>query len=254
MGLPVHGFTRGALADHLIAESRDGRGGYVMTPNLDNLRAISKNPDVLSLALAADIRVPDGMPLIWASRIKRTALPERVPGSSLVVDLIARMRDADRTLFLLGGEPGVADRARAALLGRHPGLEIVGTYCPPHGFEHDPEELTRVLAAVKLANPDFVYVGLPFPKAADLVNRLRDVLPNTWFLGVGISLSFICGEVRRAPSWMQATGLEWLFRLKQEPRRLARRYLVEGLPFAACLLGKSVVERLHRPRSRRQTS
>lgn len=122
----------------------------------------------------------------------------------------------------------------------------MGTYCPPFGFEDDPEELARITAAVLAARPDFVFVGLPFGKASELVSGMRNLVPATWFLGVGIAFSFVCGEVRRAPLWMQGVGMEWLFRLMQEPRRLGRRYVFEGLPFAMRLFWSSFRSRRSR--------
>jgi N-acetylglucosaminyldiphosphoundecaprenol N-acetyl-beta-D-mannosaminyltransferase len=103
--------------------------------------------------------------------------------------------------------------------------------------------MDRTREALISAQPDFVYLGLPFPKASALVADLRPHLPRTWFLGLGISFSFVCGEVERAPRWMQSSGLEWLHRLRQEPRRLARRYLVEGGPMAMRLFWRSYRER-----------
>ena len=120
---------------HLIDESSAGDGGYVVTPNLDNLFAVSRDRELRDRALAAEIRVADGMPLVWASRIKGDPLPGRVAGSDLILGLADAIAAAGKTLFLLGGEPGTADRAASALRERSPGLRIAGTYCPPHGFE-----------------------------------------------------------------------------------------------------------------------
>jgi N-acetylglucosaminyldiphosphoundecaprenol N-acetyl-beta-D-mannosaminyltransferase len=242
MGLPLDGLTLRGAVDHLIAESAAGRGGYVMTPNLDNLYALSRDPALMDRALAADVRVADGMPLVWASRIKRRPLPGRVPGSDLILALTdAIARSGDR-LFLLGGEPGTADRAAEELGRRAPGLTVVGTHCPPFGYEHRPADLTEMRERLRAAEPDFVYVGLPFPKASALIADLRTALPRTWFLGLGISFSFICGDVQRAPRWMQSIGMEWAHRLLQEPRRLARRYLIEGGPFALRLFWNSYLD------------
>ena len=145
------------------------------------------------------------------------------------------------SVFLLGGSPGAAEGAAAVLGERYPSLTVAGTYCPPHGFEQDEAELKRIERAVVEANPAIVFVGLGSPKQERLIERLRERLPGAWWLGVGVSFSFLCGQVRRAPRWMQVIGLEWVHRLAQEPRRLARRYLVEGLPFAAWLLGRSAL-------------
>jgi N-acetylglucosaminyldiphosphoundecaprenol N-acetyl-beta-D-mannosaminyltransferase len=243
MGVPLHPFTMETVIRHLIDGSSAGQGGYVVTPNLDNLFAVSHDSELRERALAAEVRVADGMPLVWASRIKGDPLPGRVAGSDLILELAGEIARSSKRLFLLGGEPGTADRAAATLRERNPGLTIAGTYCPPHGFEHDEVEMDRTREALISAQPDFVYLGLPFPKASALVADLRPHLPRTWFLGLGISFSFVCGEVERAPRWMQSSGLEWLHRLRQEPRRLARRYLVEGGPMAMRLFWRSYRER-----------
>jgi N-acetylglucosaminyldiphosphoundecaprenol N-acetyl-beta-D-mannosaminyltransferase len=247
MGLPIDAYTPASLVEFLIAESLAGRGGYVMTPNLDNLRSLRHSQDLLTRAMRADVRVADGMPLIWASRIQGTPLPARVAGSDLIHQLSYAIADAGLSLFLLGGDPGIAERAESALRGHCGHLRIVGAHCPSHGFETDPVEFETIRSALCDAAPDFVYIGLPFAKAIGLAAELRNFLPNTWFLGLGISLSFVCGDVRRAPMWMQRTGLEWLYRLTQEPHRLGRRYLVEGIPFVVVLLLSSLNARLSAP-------
>jgi N-acetylglucosaminyldiphosphoundecaprenol N-acetyl-beta-D-mannosaminyltransferase len=112
------------------------------------------------------------------------------------------------------------------------------------GFLDDAGERHRTEEEVAAGDPDIVYVGLPLDKQVELIPRLRERLPNAWFLGLGISFSFVCGEVRRAPDWMRATGLEWLHRLGQEPRRLARRYLVDGPPSMVALFAHSLRRRL----------
>ena len=247
MGVPIDGFTLPGLVAHLVAHSQQRPGGYLMTPNLDNMRTLSQDPAVLARAMAADIRVADGMPLIWASRLQGTPLPERVAGSDVVWALARELARVGKSLFLLGGEPGTAERAAAALIARFPGLIVAGMYCPPIGFEDDPSEMARIDAALRAASPEFVYIGLPFPKASALALQMRDAMPATWFVGLGISFSFVCGDVRRAPAWMQRAGLEWVHRLVQEPRRLARRYLLEGLPFVVWMLASAFSHRRNLP-------
>jgi len=131
----------------------------------------------------------------------------------------------------------------------NPGLRLAGVNCPPHGFERDAAARERVAVALRNARPDIVYVALGFPKQEMLIRSLRGEMPSVWFLGVGISLSFVAGRVRRAPTWMRKAGLEWLHRLIQEPRRLSRRYLIDGLPFAVRLFVHALRSRL-RPASR----
>jgi N-acetylglucosaminyldiphosphoundecaprenol N-acetyl-beta-D-mannosaminyltransferase len=181
----------------------------------------------------ARLLVADGMPLIWASKLRGTPLPERVAGSNLIWSLTAAAARDGASIFLLGGNPGAAQACAERMRTEYPDVRIAGLTSPPHGFEQDERAIDEILETLRAAAPQIVYVALGFPKQEELALLLAEHLPTTWFVGVGISFSFVAGEVQRAPRWMQATGLEWLHRLMQEPRRLFRRYMVDGLPFAA---------------------
>src|SRR4051812_10441971 len=235
MGVTLHACTGRQLLDRMFAALDWGLGGWVVTANLDILRQIVRDPEVRELAGEASLVVADGMPLVWASRLARTRPLERVAGSSLIDPLCEMSVRARRSVFFLGGSPGTAEAAARVMTARHPGLRIAGTYCPPYGFEGDDGELAAIRAQLLAARPDIVLVGLGCPKQERLIRLLRADLPRSWFLGVGVSFSFIAGEVRRAPLPLQNLGLEWLHRVAQEPRRLSRRYLVDGLPFAGRL-------------------
>jgi hypothetical protein len=123
----------------------------------------------------------------------------------------------------------------------NPTLNVAGTHCPPVGFEHDEAEMKKIISGLTAAKPDVVFVALGSPKQEYLINRIRQMLPNAWWLGVGISFSFLCGDVRRAPRWLQQIGLEWLHRLVQDPRRLFHRYVIVGVPFGAKLMTQSLI-------------
>jgi N-acetylglucosaminyldiphosphoundecaprenol N-acetyl-beta-D-mannosaminyltransferase len=235
-GIHIHAVTEAGCVDHLIRELDAGKGGWVITPNLDHMRRAETDTEFKEMLDLADVVVADGTPLIWASRLQGTPLPERVAGSSLVWSLAHAASKNNRSLYLLGGDPGAADKAAQVLKNRYPDLKIAGTDCPPIGFDKEPDGIDKVLQKVLDASPDIVYVALGSPKQERLIRQVRVRLPHVWWLGVGISLSFIAGDVRRAPQWVQKLGLEWLHRLFQEPGRLAKRYLVHGLPFAARLL------------------
>jgi len=247
MGIEFAAMRESEVADHIVGKAAAGEGGWLITPNLDILRQCFRSERVADLVKAADLRVADGMPLVWSSRLQGTPLPERVAGSSVVSLIAERAAGPGLRVFLLGGNPGAADGAARTLLSRYAGLRIAGTYCPPLGFERDAEELERMERAVRLANPHIVLVGLGFPKQELLIQRLRPACPTAWWLGIGITFSFLSGEVRRAPLWMQRSGLEWVHRIAQEPRRLASRYLIHGVPFAARLLTMAAKQRLRTP-------
>ncbi|MCB9897816.1 MAG: WecB/TagA/CpsF family glycosyltransferase [Planctomycetes bacterium] len=245
-GVRLHAITErecGALIGRALAA---GRGGWVVTPNLDYFHRLVRDKVFARLCGEADLLVADGMPLIWASRLQGTPLPERVAGSNLIVSVSQAVAPAGRSIFLLGGNPGTAERAGEILAARFEGLRVAGSHCPPFGFERDQRAVDEVRERLRAAAPDIVFVALGAPKQERLIAALRAELPGAWWIGVGISFSFVTGEVKRAPGWMQRGGLEWLYRLKEEPRRLAYRYLVRGIPFAVTLLARAALQRLSR--------
>ena len=235
--------TQRQSVDIVVDALRRQQGGWIVTPNLDHVRRCSEDSHYATTVRKANLRLADGMPLVWASRLKRTPLPERVAGSDLIYSLSKGLGEEGKSVFLLGGEPGTADAAGKVLKARYPKLVIAGAHCPPVGFEHDPKEMKKIEDQLRATRPDLVFVALGSPKQEYLVETLRDRFPTTWWIGVGISFSFVCGRVKRAPKWMQRCGLEWMHRLTQEPRRLAKRYLFHGLPFAAHLLIRSGLRR-----------
>jgi N-acetylglucosaminyldiphosphoundecaprenol N-acetyl-beta-D-mannosaminyltransferase len=238
--------TEAEVVAHVMAALADGDGGRIVTPNADILRMATREPEAREHIDAATLVVADGTPLVWASRLSGHPLPERVAGASLLLSLSAALAERGGSVYLLGGAPGAAERAARSLRRRFPGLVIAGWHCPAYGFEAHPAQALEVRNRVIAARPDLVCVGLGFPKQERVIADLRPYLPASWFLGCGAAIGFAAGTLRRAPRWMQRAGLEWLWRLGSEPRRLARRYLVHDAPFAVRLLAYAVYVRLRR--------
>jgi len=230
------------VVGHIVSESRVGRGGWVATPNIDNAR-LRRDPALRDLVRSATLVVPDGMPLLWAARLRGYPLAERVTGSSLIFSLTSAAASAGLSVYMLGGDPGVPDLAGTELARRYPGLQVAGADAPPVGFEESPDGVALIRKRLCQAPPDVVYVGLGFPKQERLIAELVTALPCAWFIGCGAAIPFAAGTLPRAPIWMQRSGLEWMFRLLKEPRRLFRRYVVYDLPYAARLLISSAGER-----------
>ena len=238
-GLALAKLTRQEVVDHLFGALAEGEGGWVVTPNVDYLRRYVADSEVRRLFADASLIVADGVPLLWAARLQGTPLPDRIAGSDLVWLLAERAAREGRSLYLLGGNEGAGEEAARRLVDRWPSLRIAGTSSPRVSRDPTEVELASILRSLKQAQPDLIYVGLGAPKEERLIAALRTELPRTWWIGVGVSISFIAGDVRRAPLWMQRTGLEWAHRLVQEPRRLARRYLAADVPFTVRLLAAS---------------
>lgn len=247
-GMPLSIVTEPQVVDHIVRSALIKHGGWVITPNLDHLRLFRKNPALRPMFEAAELVTADGMPLVWASRLQRTPLPQRVSGSALIHSLTDAAAREGLSVFFLGGNPSAAERTAEQLRQNNPALTVAGTSCPPPGFDQDPQQIEAIRQQLLAAGPDIVFVGLGFPKQERLIEQLRASLPAAWFLGIGISFSFVSGEVKRAPLWMQRAGLEWLHRLIQEPGRLGKRYLVHGIPFAGRLLLASLISRFKRGR------
>jgi N-acetylglucosaminyldiphosphoundecaprenol N-acetyl-beta-D-mannosaminyltransferase len=243
-GMPLARLDRTELVEHVMRESERGGGGWIITANVDYLQRFESDPTAAELLRRADFIVADGVPLLWACRLRKTPLPDRVAGSDLVWLLAEQASCRHRSLYLLGGNPGAAEAAARALRLRWPGLAIAGYSSPELSNPPTPRQLESLRADLAVCSPDIVYVALGAPKQDFVIDGLRECFPAAWWIGVGISLSFMSGQLKRAPRWMQAMGLEWLFRLLQEPRRLGPRYLVRNLPFAARLLLRSALEGL----------
>lgn len=244
MGTPVGVVTETFAVQTIVDAAEANRGHWAITANLDHLRRYHCDPLAKSLIDDADLVVADGMPMVWASRIAGHPLPERVAGSKMVWSICERAGAQKQSVFLLGGDPGVAERAADIFRDRYPDLTIAGTSCPPRGFLNDERELERIERQVTDAAPRIVFVALGFPKQDVLIRRLRNSLPHASFIGVGISLSYVTGDVSMAPNWICNLGLEWAYRLSQEPNRLVRRYLVDGMPFAVRLMTSAVWHRV----------
>jgi N-acetylglucosaminyldiphosphoundecaprenol N-acetyl-beta-D-mannosaminyltransferase len=227
-----------------VAEAlRHGEGGTIVTPNIDICARIRKDSRSRELVASASIVVPDGMPLLWAARLAGRPLTERITGADLIFSLSAAARANGWPVYLAGGLPGAAELAGRRLAERYPGLVVSGAFTPPERFDAVAGDIDLLRKELIDAEPRIVFVGLGFPKQEQLIARLVPDLPGAWFVGCGAAIPYAAGELRRAPSWLQRAGLEWLYRLVSEPRRLAARYLGRDLPFAVGLLLASVWRR-----------
>jgi N-acetylglucosaminyldiphosphoundecaprenol N-acetyl-beta-D-mannosaminyltransferase len=179
----------------------------------------------------ASLALADGVPVLWAARLLGVPLPAKVSGSDLVMPLMRRAAERGFRVYFLGGAPGVAARAAEKLRVEIPNVQIVGTDSPQIKIDQDPEERAKILERIKRAAPDIVLVALGAPKQEIFSEESREALSPAVLICVGASLDFIAGVAKRAPAWISKVGFEWLYRLAQEPKRLASRYLLRDPEF-----------------------
>lgn len=221
-----------AIADLVARRS----GGFVCTPNVDHVVLLE---DDLRLGAAyehASLVVADGMPILWASRLLGTPLREKVSGSDLLFPLLLRAAEERWRVYLVGGGEGVAARAVERLKIEAPRLEIVGIDARSIDLDRDQDGHCELVAGLNAARPDLVLLALGCPKQEVVMDRIAGAVRPAVCVGIGAGLDFVAGTVPRAPRWISSAGLEWLYRLAREPRRLWRRYLVRDPRFAGILV------------------
>jgi N-acetylglucosaminyldiphosphoundecaprenol N-acetyl-beta-D-mannosaminyltransferase len=221
-----------------------GHRGYICVAATHTVVAAHEDPQLREAVLGADFTVPDGQPLVWALNLLGHPLPDRVYGPELMDRACARAADSGRRFYLYGGrsQGGLAELARLLRL-RHPGLKIVGGHAPPFR-ELTPDDERVVVADIERCRPDVVWVGIGVPKQEKWMARMRPLLSAPVLIGVGAAFDFHAGLVPQAPAWIQRAGLEWAFRLLQEPRRLWRRYLRYNPRFVVGFVRQYVGHRL----------
>ncbi len=234
LGVPFHDVTMAETLEHIDAMIADGRTRYLATANLDFAAQASQDVELQRILLEAHLVLCDGTPLIWASRWLKAPIRERVAGSDLMPVLTAHCAAKGYRMYLLGATEKTLEMASAKMLAEHPQLQIVGTYAPPVAklLDFDNNEILRRVHAAK---PDVLIVCFGCPKQEKWIYMNQPKLGVPVSIGLGATLDFVAGNFKRAPVWMRRTGLEWVFRLSQEPRRLFNRYLFDLLFFAATL-------------------
>lgn len=231
LGVAVHrvdfAATQAILAAWLAAPATTCR--QICTVNPEFIMDARRDPAFAATLARADLRVPDGVGVLWAARLLGAPLRERVTGSDGVDILCAQAAAQGWRVFFLGAAPGVAAKAATILVARYPGLQVAGTYAG----SPDEAEWPAIYAHLAAAQPDLLFVAYGHPRQDFWIDRHRDELPARVAMGVGGALDFVAGVTVRAPAWMRRLGLEWLHRLIQEPWRWRR---MRKLPLFAFLV------------------
>lgn len=212
---------------------RDLKEGVLITPNLDHLRMLQSDKDFYDCYQQAEWVVCDSRILYFCSRLLHQPLPEAIPGSSFFTHFYEYHRDdADCKIFLLGAKEGVAKQAMERINEKVGRKIVVGAHSPSMGFEKKPEEIEQIIEIVRKSGANVVLVGVGAPKQEKFIQAYRQRMPEVkiW-LALGATIDFEAGNIRRAPRWMQRIGMEWLYRMLSEPKRLVRRYAADMIFF-----------------------
>jgi N-acetylglucosaminyldiphosphoundecaprenol N-acetyl-beta-D-mannosaminyltransferase len=205
----------------------------IMGPNAQLVTLAEGNPRLGQALRSAHLNVPDGISVVLASRLLGLPIRERVPGGELMEALCGESARQGFSVFFLGGLPGAATGAAARLKRLYPELRVAGCYCPPLGFESDAVESAKIRSVIAEAAPELLCVAFGAPKQEIWMDENCPTLPIRAAISVGAALDTCAGLRKRAPRWTHKIGLEWLYRLIREPRRLWRRYLVGNSFFIA---------------------
>ena len=226
MNTYVDNVTEEEAIRHIEECIKDRKIGFVVTPNVDQIVMMEKNLYFREICDNAELSVVDGHPLLWIAKWYKRPIKEKICGSDLMPHLCRIAAEKGYKIFLLGAAEGIAAKAADILKEQNPGLITAGTYSPPFGFEKDQAELDKINRILKESEADMLFVGMGAPKQSVFIYENMDKYQIPMSFCVGATIDFIAGEQTRAPRWMTDHGLEWLYRLFKEPKRMFKRYIV----------------------------
>jgi N-acetylglucosaminyldiphosphoundecaprenol N-acetyl-beta-D-mannosaminyltransferase len=233
-GVRFHAITMEETLDRIEAIVASRKPSFAITANLNYAMLCDRHPRLRSFTDRAALVLCDGKPIQWRSRLGSIRLPERVTGADLIYRLAERSAKTKLRIFLYGAEEGIADRAAKTLSEKFPGCCIAGTLCPPFRNLSEKEKQDQ-LQSIRATKPDVILVALGQPKGEFWIEENLDALQIPLAIQVGASFDFVAGKAKRAPSFLQKIGAEWLYRTFTDPKRLAPRYAQN-----AWFLGKSL--------------
>ena len=206
-----------------------GNKSYIVAINVDVVMKIESDSYLKKITDEADMVLVDGQPLVWISKWHKRPVKAKISGSDLVPLLCERAADKGYTIFIIGGKDGIAERAKRNLEKDYLGIQVVGTYSPPFGFERDKHELTKINGMISEAHPDLLIACFGCPKQEKWIYENYKKYDAKVSVCAGATVDFLAGNVNRAPKWMSEHGLEWFYRFTQEPKRMFKRYFVDDM-------------------------
>ncbi|MEM1297562.1 MAG: WecB/TagA/CpsF family glycosyltransferase [Verrucomicrobiota bacterium] len=233
LGVGISALSLERATDEVLRFLETGNQGYVCVTGVHGIIEAQDDPELRRIFNESFLTTPDGVPTVWIGKlIYGFSQMTRVYGPDLMLEIFRNTETRGTKHFLYGGTEGVAEDLRESLLKKFPNAEIVGTYCPPFRDLNEEEE-EELFEKVRDSQADVMWVGISTPKQDRFMAKYVHKLPVKLMFGVGAAFDFHTGRVRQAPKWMQRNGLEWAFRLSQEPARLWKRYLTSNPRFVS---------------------
>lgn len=208
---------------------QDRKIGHVITPNVDQIIRIEKDNYFKEICDNAELLLVDGHPLMWIAKYYKKPFKEKICGSDLVPKLCEVAAKKGYSVFFLGAALGVAEKAAENLIKEYPELNVAGTYSPPLGFENDKDEIKKINDILLKSKADMLFVGMGVPKQDIFIYENKDNYKIPMSFSIGGAIDFIAGKQKRAPKWISNIGMEWFYRLVNDPRRMFKRYIVDDM-------------------------
>jgi N-acetylglucosaminyldiphosphoundecaprenol N-acetyl-beta-D-mannosaminyltransferase len=237
LGVSISVLNLQAALQAIAGAIREKHKGYICVTGVHGVMEAQSDENFRRILNGAFLCTPDGMPMVWLGKIRGHAEMRRVYGPDLMLDVCAWSENSGAKHFFFGGADGVAELLAKKLKTKFPKMEIAGTFTPPFRALNE-IEIKNLREKISATQPDIFWVGLSTPKQEKFMAEFLPKLDATLMIGVGAAFDFHSGRVKQAPRWMQRSGLEWLYRLGCEPRRLAGRYLKNNPWFALKIAGQ----------------
>jgi N-acetylglucosaminyldiphosphoundecaprenol N-acetyl-beta-D-mannosaminyltransferase len=235
LGVEISAVNMKMTLDTVIGWVMSNDRQYVCVTGVHGVMESQRDRELAAIHNNAGLTTPDGMPMVWAGRAAGAHWIQRVYGPDMMLAVLAEAQARSWSSFLYGGAPGVPELLASRLEQRFPGLQVAGTHSPPFR-SLTKDEVHETAALINASGASLVWVGLSTPKQERWMSELRPLLDAPVLFGVGAAFDFHAGRVKQAPSWMQSSGLEWLYRLSREPRRLWKRYLTNNPRFVVAIV------------------
>ena len=229
MNTYVDNVTEAEAIEYIEKCVRERKIGHVITPNVDQIVRIEKDQYFKEICDNAELLLVDGHPLMWIAKWYGTPIKEKICGSDLVPHLCEVASKKGYRVFLLGAAEGVAAKAARNLEKDYPGIIIAGTYSPPIGFEKDEAEINKIIRILLDSKADLLFVGMGVPKQDKFIYENMQKYKVPMSFSIGATIDFIAGEQTRAPRWMTDHGIEWIYRLFSDPKRMFKRYIIDDM-------------------------